>query len=99
MDYIIGEKKIKSIVINGDTAIKPYYYVRNGILHARYTVDRAVELTESEEVKVKAELTQDVVHKQDILARWWNLLTVMVGRAVLHDGIRAAEDKMYGHKN
>ena len=34
--------------IEGELAIKPYYYFRNGHLHVRYNVDRAIELSEAE---------------------------------------------------
>ena len=43
-------------IVNGDTAIKPYYYMRNGLLHVRFTVDRCVELSKAEENQIKAEL-------------------------------------------
>lgn len=97
-------------IINGDTAIKPYYYMRNGLLHVRYTVDRCVELSKTEENQIKTELDGKPEQKQNILGKHWNLLTVMVQKPILTDGIKAGEDRMtelskkyerknYGYKN
>lgn len=83
-----------NVIINGETAIKPYYYMRNGVLHARYTVDRAVELSESEEKEIKEKLSLEPFNKQEILAKSWNLLTVYVGKTIFYDGIKAGLDKM-----
>lgn len=81
-------------VINGETAIKPYYYLRNGLLHARYTVDRCVELSEWEEARLKEELTAKPSWKQDTLRYHWELLTEQVGKTIMHDGIKAGEERM-----
>lgn len=85
---------LNNTIINGETAIKPYYYMRNGVLHARYTVDRAVELSESEEKEIKERITLAPYNKQDILSKSWNLLTVYVGKPIIFDGIKAGEEKM-----
>ena len=81
-------------IINGDIAIKPYYYLRNGLLHVRHTVDRAVDLSKDEEMRIKEELNKDPVQKQQILGREWNLQTVTNGKPVIMDGIKAAEGRM-----
>lgn len=81
-------------IINGDIAVKPYYYLRNGLLHVRHTVDRAVNLSKDEETRVKEELTEAPAQKQQILGREWNLQTVMNEKPVIMDGIKAAEERM-----
>ena len=81
-------------IINGDIAVKPYYYLRNGLLHVRHTVDRAVDLSKDEEMRIKEELTEDPAQKQQILGREWNLQTVMNEKPVIMDGIKAAEGRM-----
>ena len=92
-------------IINGDIAIKPYYYLRNGLLHVRHTVDRAVDLSKEEALRIKAELDSDPANKQQILGREWNLQTVMNEKPILTDGIKAGEDRMkelsvkFGGKN
>lgn len=89
--------------ICGETAIKPYYYMRNGLLHVRYTVDRAVNLTPAEVTKLKVDITANPEKKQTVLEEMWNLLTVSVGREIIHDGIAEMEKRIKdyenGHKN
>lgn len=82
-------------IINGDIAVKPYYYLRNGLLHVRHTVDRAVSLSKDEEMRIKEELTEAPDQKQQILGREWNLQTVMNEKPIIMDGIKAAEERMY----
>ena len=81
-------------IINGDIAVKPYYYLRNGLLHVRHTVDRAVNLSKDEEMRVKEELNKAPAQKQQILGREWNLQTVMNEKPIIMDGIKAAEKRM-----
>lgn len=85
--------------ICGETAIKPYYYMRNGLLHVRYTVDRCVELTPSEVAKLKVDITANPDKKQTILEEMWNFLTLSVERKVIHDGIAELEKRIEGYKN
>lgn len=80
--------------ICGETAIKPYYYMRNGLLHVRYTVDRCVNLTPAEVIKLKVDITANPEKKQQILEEMWNLLTVTVGRDIIHDGIAEMERRI-----
>ena len=87
--------------ICGETAIKPYYYMRNGLLHVRYTVDRCVELTPSEVAKLKVDITANPEKKQAILEEMWNFLTLSVERKIIQDGIAELERRIkeYGLKN
>ena len=87
--------------ICGETAIKPYYYMRNGLLHVRYTVDRCVELTPSEVAKLKVDITANPEKKQTILEEMWNFLTLSVERKIIHDGIAEMERRIkeYGLKS
>ena len=84
--------------VNGETAIKPYYYLRNGLLHIRYTVDRCVELSKSEEAEIKEAISKNPAGKMNILSDKWNLLTTMVERPIIMDGIAEA-DKRIGDYN
>ena len=85
--------------ICGETAIKPYYYMRNGLLHARYTVDRCVELTPAEVAKLKVDITANSENKQTILEEMWNFLTLSVGREIIHDGIAEMEKRIKEYEN
>lgn len=80
--------------ICGETAIKPYYYMRNGLLHVRYTVDRCVELTPSEVAKLKVDITANPDKKQTILEEMWNFLTLSVERKIINDGIAELEKRI-----
>ena len=85
--------------ICGETAIKPYYYMRNGLLHVRYTVDRCVELTPAEITKLKVDITANPENKQTILEEMWNFLTLSVERKIIHDGIAELEKRIEDYKN
>ena len=89
----------KRTYINGETAIKPYYYLRNGSLHVRYTVDRCMKLSSSEVAKLKAELTASPSYKQSILRKAWSFFSVTVGKEIIHDGIAELEKQIKEFKN
>lgn len=89
----------KRTYINGETAIKPYYYFRNGSLHVRYTVDRCMKLSSSEVAKLKDALTASPAYKQSILKKAWNFFSVTVGREIIHDGIAELERQIKEFKN
>lgn len=91
--YRKGIPGIKT-VINGETAIKPYYYLRGNVLHVRYTVDRAVELSIAEESKLKVDMSMNPADKQSVLAKAWNFMTACVGKAIIMDGVAVADRKM-----
>lgn len=80
--------------INGETAIKPYYYFRCGVLHARYTVDRAIELSPAEIAKLKVDMTTG--EKQEVLGKTWNMLEHCVERPIIEDGIAYVDRKLKG---
>lgn len=84
--------------VNGELAIKPYYYFRNGLLHIRYGVDRCVELTKAEQTKLKLELTASY-DKQEVLAKMWNFLTNFAEHPVIMDGIGEIEKRIKGSKD
>lgn len=89
---------IKKVEVNGDTAINPYWYLRDGLLHVRYTVDRCIRLSPSEEQKLKEEITVNPAYKQDVLERNWKFLTDCASKEIVNDGITEAE-RQYGHKS
>ena len=80
--------------INGETAIKPYYYYRNGLLHVRYTVDRCIQLSDTEKAKLKMELTVNSTDKQSILEKYWNFFTTCVGKEIIADGVAEMEKRI-----
>ena len=94
----------KRTYINGEVAIKPYYYYRNGALHVRYNVDRCIELSPSESESLKVQLTENPADKQGVLERAWNFFSVTVRRSIIHDGVMYMQNKIKefeknGYKN
>lgn len=83
--------------INGETAIKPYYYLRCGALHVRYNVDRAMELTPSEVAKLKVDMTSG--DKQEVLGKAWNMFETCVNKAIIEDGIAYVDRRLKGAEN
>lgn len=84
--------------INGETAIRPYYYFRNGTLHVRYAVDRCMKLTPSESNNLKAEMTLNPSDKQGVLEKAWKFYSDMVGKEVIFDGIAELEKQIMEYR-
>ena len=80
--------------IHGETAIKPYYYLRCGALHVRYTVDRAIELSSTEVAKLKVDMTTG--DKQEVLGKAWNFFENTVEKPIIEDGIVFADNRLKG---
>lgn len=89
----------QKIVINGETAIKPYYYLRNGLLHARYTVDRGIELSLPEIERIKAKVTENPSSKQEILFNEWSFQAKCLGKPIIFDGISEIDKRIKGSKD
>ena len=70
-----------------------YYYLRNGILHKKITTDFAMELSESETVNAKKELTDKPWDKQGILENLWIFFEKTVGKKVHKNGISIAKER------
>lgn len=81
------------IYVEGELAIKPYYYFRNRYLHIRYNVDRAIELSETESAELKLEMTANPADKQSVLAKAWNFFEKTVGKPIIYDGLKEIEKK------
>lgn len=80
--------------INGETAIKPYYYLRCGALHVRYNVDRVIELTPTEVAKLKVDMTSG--DKQEVLGKAWNFFEYTVEKPIIQDGIAFIDARLKG---
>lgn len=76
-----------------EIAIKPYYYYRNGLLHIRYMVDRCVELSPTEQAKLKVDMST-TFDKQTLFAKAWNFFTTCVEKPIIRDGIAEMERRI-----
>lgn len=91
---------VRKAEVNGDTALNPYWYLRNGLLHVRYTVDRCIRLSATEEKSLKEAITANPAYKQGTLERNWRFLTDLVGKEITNDGTAEAERQIsVRHKN
>ena len=86
-------KSNNQVYVEGELAIKPYYYFRNRYLHIRYNVDRVIKLSETESAKLKLEMTANPADKQSVLAEAWSFFEKTVGKPVIHDGLKEIEKK------
>lgn len=89
----------KRTYVNGETAIKPYWYFRNGVLHIRYNVDRCIKLSNDEVLKLKEELTENPSDKQGVLEKAWNFFSNTVGKPIIPDGVAEMEKRIKEYKN
>lgn len=76
-----------------EIAIKPYYYLRNRLLHIRYTVDRCIELSDAEATGVKISLAS-TYDKQTALAKAWKFFTGNVKKPIIRDGVAEMERRI-----
>lgn len=53
-----------------DRAGKAYYYLRNGLLHIRYSVTRFVEMSNTEFKELRERLGKSKDRQQELLAEW-----------------------------
>lgn len=95
----------KNLYVQGEKAIKPYFYARNGLLHVRYTVDRCMELSPSEVEKMKEDFSRNPSYKQKILEELWAFLEKTVNKTVYMNGLEKSmevigeQKSRYGQQN
>lgn len=87
------ENKATRVAVDGNIAIKPYFYIRNKNLHVRFTCDKCVELTDSELSSLYKRLDEHPESKQDIFAEVWSVVANLNERPV-KDGIKTADKIM-----
>ena len=93
-DYTIPNAKL---MVDGENAIKPYWYLRRNLLHIRYAVDRCIKLSDSEVAGLKLTMTAEG-DKQTTLAKAWGFFANTVKRPIIKDGI-AEIDKYMEERN
>lgn len=83
-------KSYNRVTVEGDVAIKPYFYIRNKFLHVRYTSDKCVQLTDAELSELYRRLTEHPENKQGIFEEVWSFVAHTAERP-LYDGVRIAD--------
>lgn len=53
-----------------DRDSKAYYYLRNGLLHIRYSVTRFVEMSDTELKELRERLSKSKDKQQELLSEW-----------------------------
>lgn len=53
-----------------DRGGKAYYYLRNGLLHVRYSITRFVEMSDTELKELRERLSKSKDKQQEMLAEW-----------------------------
>ena len=86
-------KEYNRVIVEGNVAIKPYFYVRGKHLHVKFSSDKCVELTDNELHAVYQKLTEHPEKKQDILEDMWSLVANIDNRPLL-DGVKVADKNM-----
>ena len=87
------ENKATRVAVEGNIAIKPYFYVRNKNLHVRFTCDKCVELTDAEMERLFEQIDRHPEKKQVIYAEMWSVVANLNERPV-KDGIKTADKIM-----
>lgn len=86
-------KSYNRVIVDGNVAIKPYFYIRNKHLHVKFASDKCIELTESELNALYKKLTEHPEKKQDIFEETWSVVANLDNRPLL-DGVRVADKFM-----
>ena len=81
------------VTVDGNVAIKPYFYLRNKNLHVRFTEDKCVELTDAEMERLFKQIDEHPEKKQIIYAELWSVVANLNERPV-KDGIKTADEIM-----
>lgn len=87
------EDKTKRTIVDGNVAVKPYFYIRNKNLHVRYVCDKCVKLTDNELAVLYKHLDEHPEKKQEIFAETWSIVANLNKRPV-EDGIKTADKIM-----
>ena len=89
----------KNVYIDGVKVSKPYFYVRNGLLHVKGNFDKCMELSQSEVKRLKDILQSSYgEEKQDILYSFWQFCEKELKKPVIQDGLSEIEKRIKGDR-
>lgn len=91
----------KNVYIEGIKVSKPYFYLRNGLLHVKGNFDKCIELSPTEVKRLKDVLSSasyGAKEKQEVLYSFWQFLEKGIGKPVIQDGLSEIERRIKGDK-
>lgn len=91
----------KNVYIEGVKVSKPYFYVRNGLLHVKGNFDKCIELSQTEVKSLKEALqaaSYGSEEKQAVLYSFWNFCEIELKKPVIQDGLSEIERRIKGDK-
>lgn len=91
----------KNVYIEGIKVSKPYFYLRNGLLHVKGNFDKCIELSPSEAERLKDKLSSasyGAEEKQDILYNFWQFCERELKKPVIQNGLSEIERRIKGDK-
>ena len=89
----------KNVYIDGVKVSKPYFYLRNGLLHVKGNFDKCIELSPAEVKRLKDMLlsaSYGSEEKQDILYNFWQFCERELKKPVIQDGLTEIERRIKG---
>ena len=94
-------KNYKNVYIEGIKVSKPYFAVRNGLLHVKGNFDKCIELSESEVKRLK-DMLQSASYgseeKQNILYSFWQFCERELQKPIIQDGLSEIEKRIKGDR-
>lgn len=91
----------KNVYIDGVKVSKPYFYLRNGLLHVKGNFDKCIELSQAEVQNLKDRLNNasyGAEEKQDVLYEFWQLCERELKKPVIQDGLSEIERRIKGDR-
>lgn len=91
----------KNVYIEGVKVSKPYFYLRNGLLHVKGNLDKCIELSPAEVKRLKDMLlsaSYGAEEKQEVLYAFWQFCERELKKPVIQDGLSEIEKRIKGDK-
>lgn len=91
----------KNVYIDDVKVSKPYFYMRNGLIHVKGNFDKCIELSTAE-VKILKDMLQSTSYgseeKQDILYFFWQFCEKELKKPIIQDGLSLIEKRIKGEE-
>lgn len=91
----------RNVYVEGVKVSKPYFYVRNGLLHVKGNFDKCIELSQAEVQNLKDRLNScsyGAEEKQEVLYAFWQFCEKELKKTVIRDGLLEIERRIKNNK-